>query len=189
MLDQADIALLSIVAVILLTGQWRTVRGWRQQRTKALKYKLYAVRDELIYLVASGALKESDPIFQFFYKACNVLIQETERITLRNIVTALRESQKRGLDPSSDRRISPLVRELHGKGSEVQRAVIGFYSAVLDILTAKSVLLRTLRYVDDERAKAARRVASHVHVPKTQRQAYLFYRDYTLGAHRFAAAT
>ena len=74
MMDQADIALLIAVALILLASILVAKSALRRDSWKTQKYKLFCVRDNLIYLVASGKLNEDDLVFQRFYKAVNHFI-------------------------------------------------------------------------------------------------------------------
>ena len=94
MIDNADIAMLGIVAIILLASILVTKIAIRRDGWKLQKYKLYAVRDNLIYLVATNKLKEDDFVFQRFYKAVNYFIDANDKINLHHFVSAVEKAAK-----------------------------------------------------------------------------------------------
>ena len=53
----------------------------RLRRRKAT-YNLYAVRDNFVLLVAKGELSEESPVFKYFYKRINMLLQYAPNIGL-----------------------------------------------------------------------------------------------------------
>ena len=67
----ADIAVLTVVAFVLaaslVVARWRLRRVDREIRA----YGLYAVRDELVQLVAEKRLSEDNMIFTTFYGTCH----------------------------------------------------------------------------------------------------------------------
>ena len=64
MLSHADIALLGMVAIIVLVSILASHLKLRRAAAEIQKYPLFKVRDELIYLVGSGTLKEDNYVFQ-----------------------------------------------------------------------------------------------------------------------------
>jgi hypothetical protein len=58
------------------------IRRFRNQAAITRKYRYFAIRDELIYLVASDHMSEDDFVFQQFYNAVNFLITNYKTLTL-----------------------------------------------------------------------------------------------------------
>lgn len=105
MIDNADIAMLGIVAIILLASILVTKIAIRRDGWKLQKYKLYAVRDNLIYLVATNKLKEDDFVFQRFYKAVNYFIDANDKINLHHFVSAAEKARRKGIDPAEEKKL------------------------------------------------------------------------------------
>src|SRR5437899_2928336 len=100
MMDRADLVLLAVVALVLVAGLIATHTTLRKDAARVQKYRLFKVRDALIYLVASGKLKEEDFIFEEFYRASNYFVRATDVINLKTLVGALLEARSKGIDPA-----------------------------------------------------------------------------------------
>ena len=75
-----------IVAGILFAFLFRKLRNNVIQ--KAACYKLYAVRDELVCLVAEDKLEASGRLFQYYYKRINRLLELAPDVGLDNAMDA-----------------------------------------------------------------------------------------------------
>lgn len=144
MLDRADIVILGIIGLILLISliaiNFTLKRdGWKTQR-----YKLFHVRDELIYLVASGKIAENDPVFQGFYKAVNLFIERCDRFNLASLISTLENARSKGLDPAEETTRRSLHLELKKKTPEVRAVANRFYATVLEILIENSFPLHLI---------------------------------------------
>ena len=108
-----------------------------QSHESKQKYRLFAVRDKLLYLVANGSLPETSMVFKVFYRAMNVYIAELESVTLvsfiRASLAAKTEIEKQNRERLRDAlmRLSP---EVHGVIDE-------FFHAVMDALRYNSPML------------------------------------------------
>jgi hypothetical protein len=102
-----------------------------------LKYKLFAVRDKLVYLAASGRLSETSMVFKVFYRAMNTYVSELDRLT---IVSFVRASivVKTELEKENGER---LIDSLRRSDPEVQGVIDEFFHVVMHALRYNSPLL------------------------------------------------
>ena len=146
MIDGADIVLLGTVCLLLLGSRRNAERTLRRDAVTVQKYRLYKVRDELVYLVAIGKLREADFIFQTLYKSTNYLINETKSITLKAWINTLDKGRKKGLDPTAQKIKVKLEKELVRLDNDeaVVRALASFGQAMNEILVDNSWVLRNI---------------------------------------------
>ncbi len=67
----------SFVVVMLIKG-----------REESHRYRLYALRDDLIFLVASGKISETSLLFRVFYSAITKSTAQVNNLTLYNLIRA-----------------------------------------------------------------------------------------------------
>ncbi|MDA2910323.1 hypothetical protein MYX04_05280 [Nitrospiraceae bacterium AH_259_D15_M11_P09] len=181
MLEFADIVLLAVISFILCVSIWATHVSLTRDAWKVQKYKLYKVRDNLIYLVASGKLKEDDFIFQSFYEITNHLINATNRINLASFIQAVELARKQGIDPAESEKFQKIREVLRRSDSEVQHVANSFYLTFLDILIENSSILRLINRYSSKSA-AVNFVASRLDPRPTSRAAFKYYSDYSRAA-------
>jgi len=143
-LEPADLLLLATVANVLLLSYGLSRRAMRVHINKAQAYRLFAVRDQLIYLVATGKLREQDVVFQIFYKAINYFVNETKNVTFRSFIDSMEAGRRKGLDPATEKNRAKLWRALRSADPEVRAAVEQFADAMTLIMVENSALLRFL---------------------------------------------
>lgn len=142
MIALMSVMLLHIVLalnVVLLIAFYFSV--YRKHKRMTYAYPLYAVRDKLVWLVASGKLQESDFLFQFFYKSVNIFIQNKDFFTLQRLINVIEDVRSKGYDPSQEQDLKKIQRELATADQEVKDAVNSFYKAVLYLFVLNSPLL------------------------------------------------
>lgn len=115
-------------------------------RLKA-QYKLYAVRDELIYLVASGSLREEDAVFNFYYKRINALLAQTPNVGLDDLLQYIfnyknnnNDFEKQILKAKKD--ADEILDNPSMKKEEVRIAIAQYYLALNDLILAHSSITR-----------------------------------------------
>lgn len=177
MIDQADVALLIVITVILLASIFATHSTLRRDKWTTQKYKLFQVRDNLIYLVASGKLSEDDFVFQRFYKAINYFIEVSDHLNLGNLVAALEDARKKGLDPAEEKTRHAIRNELKKKGPEVNEVANSFYVTVLQILIENSFLLSLIMKCSSS-SKALEVLFRSLKPRHTGKAALRYYGDY-----------
>lgn len=149
MLDQADIGLLTAVLVVLGVFAALNARTLRSDAAKVQKYRLFAVRDTFIYLVAIGKLNEDEFLFRTIYKAVNMLLDRTNELSLRTFLAATREMQKKGLDPAEQNEFDRILNELKKRNDpELTQAVFEFFYSIYAITLENSLTVRMLEKID-----------------------------------------
>ncbi len=99
------------------------------------RYMFFKVRDDLIMLVAKGYLKESDFLFQRYYKFSNLIVNNTHLLTFKILVQNLAEVD------SGDSDIKAILKELKGKDQEVKNVILEFYTTVLVSIRRNSLVV------------------------------------------------
>jgi hypothetical protein len=125
------LALQGIVTVVAAVYFGYELLKARQQR---LRYELYDVRDELIYLVATDALRQDGYLFSVFYKAITRSINEIQDLTLWSFVKAS-ITAKSALEKEAAQRLRD---EITAASPEVQRVVVKFAQTMVHIVLANS---------------------------------------------------
>lgn|SRR5574337_245323 len=132
----ASIALQFLIVLLF----WLAVVRRHLQMARA--YPLYAIRDKLIYLVASEKLHEEDFLFQEFYKAINIIIPNSKNLTLQVLVRSIEEARQKGHDPAVTEKVNQIQKALEGVDDDVRNVIIQFYSAVLMLFIRNSLIFR-----------------------------------------------
>jgi hypothetical protein len=108
-----------------------------RSREEKHKFKLYALRDDLLYLVASQKISEDCHLFRVFYGALTSSIEEIHKLTVAKLISASIEAknalQKEGFDK--------FVREIEGATPEVREFVNKMFLVMREIMLANSPLL------------------------------------------------
>jgi len=183
--DFADIGLIGIITVPLLVALCGLRIALRGQFMRVRKYPLFKVRDDLVYLVATDKLRESDFIFRSFDKAVTYWIQDAEDIHLRSLL----EARLKGLDPAEQARFEKIIKALETRDPEVRMVVHEFYTSMLRILRQNSrVTLFVLSHAGLPILKVVvsvlQRIATAIERRSHKRRrrplkAYAIYRDYS----------
>ena len=184
-MDRADVALLALVIVAMGFSYMVTRRTLQRESSRIQKYKLYRMRDEFIYLVASGKFKSTDSVFKLFYETTNFLIGATDRINLRSFVAAIDGAREKGLDPGYETQWRRVHAELQTKDKDVIKAANEFYQSVMSILLENSFLLRIIIQWEIVRM-AFVAFARLTRYRPPSRRAYWLYQDYDKAAHSIA---
>ena len=90
----AFILLIFIFALIQINEMLKLRRLKSKNLLTDNRFKLFAVRDRFISLVATGDLKEDDIIFKFFVSYINILIRYSGKLTASNMVVAIAKARR-----------------------------------------------------------------------------------------------
>ncbi|WP_288130373.1 hypothetical protein [Microbulbifer sp.] len=134
---------------LALAFLFRHLRG--QVARREAKYKLYAVRDELICLVAEEKLEENSKIFQFYYKRINLLLDRAPNVGIddsidiflqlkgnKDFARSLREAH---------RRAEEMLDLVEKESKEVSDVIANFYAASKHMMLTHSSVLNFLYVV------------------------------------------
>lgn len=123
----------------------------RLRRTKAT-YNMYAVRDELIRLVAEGVVSEDSAIFKHYYKRTNMLLQYAPNIGIDQAYKAflfLKNNSKVDLNEAFEKARQETDNILNSKELEIQevsKMVESFYSSYSEMVLSHSSATRFIYY-------------------------------------------
>lgn len=99
-MSNTQIALLAVEVIIALVVTLVLANWLMNTRQERYKFKLYAVRDQLIYLVSTGELSEDSFLFKLLYTTVNRTIAEVHGVDRWSFIraattarTALQEAQ------------------------------------------------------------------------------------------------
>jgi hypothetical protein len=101
---------------------------WKKREERE-RFKLYAVRDKLIYLAATDALPQSSMVFKVFYNVVNISISEVRNLDLASLARAsvaaksALEKEKQEALSAAIARASPEVREVIGEFGKVMMEI------------------------------------------------------------------
>jgi hypothetical protein len=115
---------------------------FRKGKEDANRYRLFKLRDDLVYLVAKGTIKEDDFIFQTFYDMTNTYIQHIHKFNLREINKAMKKAKEKGHFERAAEFTERIISELNNKDPEVKQVIQEFFLTMIDILIKNSLSLR-----------------------------------------------
>jgi hypothetical protein len=178
MLDMADISLLTCVGLVLVGFGSRDLAFIRKEKAKSQKYRLYKVRDDLIYLVAQGKLTEDERLFLLFYGLTNHLIKTTkEFLSLKTFVHAVSSASE---NPAEEQQLLEISYELKDKDAEVSKVLFEFYHAIIGILFENSFTLRMGYRLKQLWSRAIEHLGPLIpYLSSSHREAYRIWRQYS----------
>jgi hypothetical protein len=106
-------------------------------KQEAHKYKLYALRDRIILLVATHELREESVVYQAFYDTLIKTITEVKSVKLWSIAKASVTAKS----VLQQQRSEQLKAELLESSPVVKKFVAEFYRTMMEIAVANSPLL------------------------------------------------
>jgi hypothetical protein len=137
------------------------------------KYKLYALRDKLLYLMATGQVKEDSLLFKVFYTTVVGSIKEIKDLKLWNIAKASVAARSVMQEQQRER----LGAEIKAASPEVKEFVMDFYHAMMDIAVANSPLLVLfIRLANHQAVSRAGRYIKRFKIFLNEQQQYEAYR-------------
>lgn len=115
---------------------------------KSASYKLYAVRDELICLVAENKLSENGRIFQYYYKRINILLEQAPNVGLDDAMHSFlylnsSSSFEKSLE-EAERRASEMLKLVEKESEEVSELIANYYMASKCMILAHSNIVRMI---------------------------------------------
>lgn len=111
------------------------------------RFRLFAVRDRFVYLVASSKLEEDQIVYRFFVSFINVLISETHIINLRLFLKVFGRITEKKLEKEQNV-LNKALEEASQKGNkEIVDAILDFWKSLLEILVDNSPPLRAVLWL------------------------------------------
>ncbi|GAB6386486.1 hypothetical protein [Stutzerimonas marianensis] len=145
-----NVILFFLVAGILASIFFSVLMN-RLRRRKAT-YKLYEVRDKFVLLVAKGELSEDSPVFKYFYKRINTLLQYAPNIGLDDALKSFILSShanspdfKNAIQRAKSN-TDKIMKSKELESEAVAEAVKGYFLANREMVLSHSSLTRLLYY-------------------------------------------
>lgn len=167
-----------IVLGFTLYGFWGPLR---REKNKIERYPLFAIRDDLVRLVAEGKIDEKGDLFPILYRGINQVIPRVKPLTLSTFVSALINSPY-----AEEAFVHKLCLASLNKDPSVRKVVKEFFKTLDEILLARSIFVYVSNVgrfrpgwapTADEIALKLRPVVSWI--SKTQSSAYDVHRIMT----------
>jgi len=141
------LALAGLASVPLIRMAWKA-------EVESCRYAMYAVRDQLILLVATGKLSEDSVLFQHYYKRSNDILRLTEKMHLEGLYQALISTQlSEGRVAEHRERLRKVHDILNKADPEVKEVVQSYYSAIIELMMVNSNLFSFVKVVTGHRLK------------------------------------
>jgi len=150
---QKSLLITQLVLSAILVG-YLLWHAWRIRLEKS-RYKLYAFRDDLIYLAATHKIDQNSQLFRTFYEVSNLFILNVKQLKLSNIIKASLKT-KETLEYNMSAKV--LIEQLQRSEPEVQERVNTFFKAMVEILLDNSLWLKLLVWILRTAHSTAKRV-------------------------------
>lgn len=135
-------ALLAIEVSILLLVMLVLVSKLFDAKQERYKFRLYAIRDQLIYLVSTGELAEESFLFQLLYTTINATIAEVRGVDRWSFIRAA-TTARTALEQA---KINTFLHELLGASPAVRKVAGDFIDTMLEIVKANSPFTKLCVY-------------------------------------------
>jgi len=156
----ASMGLLAYLGVLLL-----------KKREEREKFRLYAIRDRLVYLSATGELPQGNMVFRVFYQAVNISISEANTLTVSSLIRASVKA-KTALQQEKQEK---LMESIQRASPEVRSVVEDFAVVMRDIVYSNSFGLRMFVQC----ARFVKFLADRISAPPKPQgyETYVYWRD------------
>ena len=152
-ITQKSLLITQLILSAILVG-YLLWHAWRVRLEKS-RYKLYAFRDDLIYLAATHKIEQDSQLFRTFYEISNVFILNIKELKISNIIKASLKT-KETLEHKMS--VEVLIEQLQRSDPEVQERFIKFFKAMVEILLDNSLWLKLLVWTLRTARNTARRL-------------------------------
>lgn len=131
---------MSIFLTVLILSIHSHATKIRHEHRKVVRYRLFAVRDDLVRLVVEGHVSEDDEVFCFLYEGINKIIPGVKPATLRAVADALDRYMARSFDDTEFR--TRFLAAVNHSDPVVRETAREFFLALSQILVSRSILIR-----------------------------------------------
>jgi hypothetical protein len=169
-MSAANVAVL-IILFLLLTGRamWYWLTEYRAQIAIVQKYRIFAVRDQLVRLVATKKIDETDESFVFLYTWVNKILPVCKPLSLRQLIASFNDAK-----PTNIHWRNAVLRALQHPVPEVREAAIELLDSLIDIILLKSAWARIFFRLLWRIKHKSRDAGRHIRPPG---QAFRFYEE------------
>lgn len=146
-------------------------RSLLKSREESYKYKLYALRDQLLYLVANGKVSETSIVFKTFYGALSKSIGKVDKLTIYSLLEAS-VTAKTALQKEKQARLMEAIE----RSPEMREFVDQFATVMMEIMMGNCPELRFTLWVLERCGQFMRKMQRWVTVPADSYEIYRSYR-------------
>jgi hypothetical protein len=114
---------------------------YREARLRENKYKLFKIRDDLIYLVAKNVIQEEDIVFREFYRMINIIIKHIDRFTVSSFIKGSTDAKE---DLERGEQIKKIMESLRNRDPEVINVIDNMFETILNIMIDNSTVLKII---------------------------------------------
>jgi len=133
-MSNSQIALLAIEVIIALVVMLVLTHWLLNTRQEKYKFKLYEVRDQLIYLVATNELSEDSFLFRLLYTTINRMIAEVHDVDRWSFIRAATTART----ALQEAHVSRFIQEVLAASPQARQVTGVFIDTLLDIVKANS---------------------------------------------------
>jgi hypothetical protein len=115
------------------------------QRENA-SFKMYKVRDEFVYLVASDVMTETDPVFSYYYKRINSILAMAPNIGIDDVLHAIFNNASdidRAIEKTR-KEVEKIMSSPSAQNEDVKRAMESYYICIKQMMLSHSSILRII---------------------------------------------
>jgi|GEM_PF-2060471 len=128
------IALVGIATLPFIRALWKS-------EVELCRFNMFAVRDNLVLLVAKGTLEKDSIIFQHYYKMTNDVLRLTEKMHFEGLFQALAENKQSETQIDAYKKtIEKVHKDLKHENDEVREVITSYYAALIEMTLINSNL-------------------------------------------------
>ncbi len=130
---------------------------WKSE-LESCRYSIFAVRDHLVLLVASGKLDDDSLLFRYYYKRTNDILRLTEKMHFEGLYQAILSTKlsKQRIADHKERMVS-IQKIIHDSDPQVKDAIEAYYDAVIDLMMVNTNIFSFVYVVSNHRLKESLR--------------------------------
>jgi len=181
-MPQADLGaliLLNLIAAGFTLYVW--LGPYSKEGRKSDRYKLFSVRDRIIWLVATKKLKKNEKAFTFLYKHTNDFIPIIRPFQLSDLVKIISTSIPMKSENEKREIIDGI---LNHDDPEVRMVGAEFFEALADILFKRSIVVKLMVWGLSGLIATKQIQLFFVKIFKSQAETYFLYKEMNSLAHK-----
>jgi len=130
------------------------MRSLWKMRVESSRFRMFAVRDELVLLVAKGLLKKDSVIFTHYYRMSNDVLRMTDNMHFEGLFQALFTSKQSEAHREKRNQTIKIVHDqLKHEDECVRHAVLEYYEALIEMTLVNSNLFSMIHIISRKMLK------------------------------------
>lgn len=136
---------LSLASVVILVAAAYVYRRIHRVARDKARFKLAAVRDELLYLVASEKLPIESAVFEHYHRRLDTMLKLDRPVGLEDVVRVLFKTNAKDFDRAINdtrKQIDRLLSNPEAQSDEVRGVLAAYYDSLRFSLVANSSIVK-----------------------------------------------